>query len=307
MLANAALDKIMHVSAYIHFCHHFLYDIAIYTSANCGKEAVARLKTTPWRLIETTPLSGTENMAIDEALLACFNPVESAPILRLYGWNPPAFSCGRFQKPAEIIDLNRCQADGVQVVQRITGGGVIYHAAELTYSLVCPADFIPGSRGVKDAFFQLTSFLLQFYRKLDLDACHAVDWYSGDKRFGVRTPLCFAGIESCDILIDGRKIGGNAQRRLKNVIFQHGSIPIKQMAAAGNSYLLQPDDGIIERTTALTDQEVSAGRGALAELLAASFCESFGVACFPDQLTAAERSCTAEYMQKPNDFSSWIR
>lgn len=251
-----------------------------------------------WRFIDTGPLSGAENMAIDEALLACFSPAESAPILRLYGWSPPAFSCGRFQKPEEIIDLNRCRTDGVQVVKRITGGGVIYHAAELTYSLVCPADFIPGSRGVKEAFFQLTSFLLHFYSKLGLEACHAVDLYWGDKKLGVRTPLCFAGIESCDILVNGRKIGGNAQRRLKNVIFQHGSIPLKQMAAEGNGYLLQPDDGVTARTTALADQGVAGERGQLAELLAAAFCESLAVACYPAQLTEDERKCTAEYMQK---------
>lgn len=237
-------------------------------------------------------------MAIDEALLACFSPAESAPILRLYGWNPPAFSCGRFQQPEKIINLDRCRADAVQVVRRITGGGVIYHAAELTYSLACPADFIPGSRGVKDAFFQLTAFLLLFYRKLGLEACHAVDRHSGDKKLGVRTPLCFAGIESCDILIDGKKIGGNAQRRLRNVIFQHGSIPLRQMAAEGNGYLLQPDDGISARTTALADQGVDSEREQLAELLAASFCESFGIVCHPAQLTEAERKCTAEYMQK---------
>jgi len=60
-----------------------------------------------WRLIDTGPLSGAENMAIDEALLSCFDPGRSRPILRLYGWDPPAFSYGRFQKPEEIIELER--------------------------------------------------------------------------------------------------------------------------------------------------------------------------------------------------------
>jgi lipoate-protein ligase A len=236
-------------------------------------------------------------MAIDEALLSCFFPAESAPILRLYGWNPPAFSFGRFQKPEEIINLHRCRTDGVQVVKRTTGGGVIYHAAELTYSLVCPADFLPGARGVKDAFYQLASFLIRFYKKLGLDAGHAIDHYAGDKRLGERTPLCFAGIESCDILINNRKIGGNAQRRLKNVIFQHGSIPLQQMAVEGNEYLLQPDIEIAARTTALADQGVYFEREQLGNLLAASFCETFGVNLCSSRLTEVERKCATEYMQ----------
>jgi len=256
------------------------------------------LNPTPWRLIDTGSLAGAENMAIDEALLACFKPGESAPVLRLYGWNPPAFSCGRFQLPEEIINLTRCRADGVQVVKRITGGGVIYHAEELTYSIVCPIDFIPGSRSVKEAFFYLTSFLVKFYRSFGLEVCHAVDHYPADRRLGERTSLCFAGVESCDILINGRKIGGNAQRRLKNVIFQHGSLPLRQMAGEGNDYLLQPDRGIVGRTTSLEDQGVTVGQNQLAALLKKSFAESFTVTFTDDVLTAVEQETAAEYMRK---------
>jgi len=251
-----------------------------------------------WRFMDSGLLSGAENMAIDEALLACFSPGKSAPVLRLYGWNPPAFSCGRFQKPDEIIDLDCCRADGVQVVKRITGGGVIYHAEELTYSLVCPTAFIPGSSGVKEAFFQLTAFLLKFYTKLGLDACHAVDHCQGTIKLGERTPLCFAGVESCDIMVNGSKIGGNAQRRLKDVIFQHGSIPLRQMALEGNKYLLRPDHGIAGRATSLESQGVTVESAQLADLLKSAFAECFNVVFRVDNLTAGERESAAGYMQK---------
>lgn len=262
-----------------------------------GEEEAPALTAVPWRLIDTGELSGAENMAIDEALLSCFTPGESAPVLRLYGWSPPAFSYGRFQNPEEIINLDRCRSEGIQVVRRITGGGVLYHARELTYSLACPADFLPDSRSVKDAFFRLTSFLMAFYKSLGLPALHAVDHYSGDQRVGERTPLCFSGVESCDILINGRKIGGNAQRRLKNVIFQHGSIPMQQMADKAGPYLLQPDNGIIDKTTALADQRVDLDRESLASLLKTSVEQSLRVIFMPDQLTERERKCAAEYMQ----------
>jgi len=250
-----------------------------------------------WRFIDTGPLTAGENMAIDEALLDCFVAGESSPALRTYGWSPPAFSYGRFQKPEEIIDLDRCCADGIQVVRRITGGGVIYHANELTYSLVCPSDFLAASSGVKAAFFRLTAFLTGFYRNLGLPACHAVEHYPDSKRLGERTPLCFAGVESCDIVINGRKIGGNAQRRLKKVIFQHGSIPLQQMAENGNRYLLHPDRDVAERTTALDILGVKSGRESLAELLKASFEESFGVVLNPACLSEREQCAAGEHMQ----------
>jgi lipoate-protein ligase A len=115
-------------------------------------------------------------MAVDEALLACFDPAVSAPVLRLYGWHPPAFSLGRFQDAGQVLDLEKCRETGIPVVRRITGGGVIYHADELTYSLVCAPRQVPPARSVKDSFRVLTSFLLRLYEKLGLTARYALDW-----------------------------------------------------------------------------------------------------------------------------------
>ena len=250
-----------------------------------------------WRLIDTGPRSGAENMAIDEALLNCFAPGVSLPVLRLYGWDPPAFSCGRFQDPGAFLNLDQCQRDAVPVVKRITGGGIIYHAQELTYSLVCPADAIPDSRSVKAAFSHLTSFLLVFYRRLGLAPCHAAHYHQDGRRLGERTPLCFAGTESCDILLGGRKIGGNAQRRLKETIFQHGSIPLEQMAGVGARYLPVPVPGLLEATTALADEGILLPREELASLLAHSFAEQMGVSLVPAGLSSDETRVAGELMQ----------
>ena len=251
-----------------------------------------------WRLIDTGNMTGAENMAIDEALLACFDPEMSLPVLRLYGWEPPAFSFGKFQNPAETISLEKCRTAGVQVVQRITGGGLLYHGKELTYSLVCPASFVSSAPGVKNGFFYLTSFLLDFYRNLGLDALYAVDHYCGTKQLGERSALCFAGTESCDILIKGRKIGGNAQRRLKGIIFQHGSIPLLPLAAESQQYLLAPAPEIITATTSLADEGVAVERDTLAGMLAESFSRAFSIILSEDSLSSAEQTAGREYMQK---------
>jgi lipoate-protein ligase A len=236
-------------------------------------------------------------MAIDEALLDCFDPDSSLPVLRLYGWNPPAFSCGRFQEPGAFLDLERCHRDAVPVVKRITGGGIIYHAQELTYSLVCPAAALPDSRSVKAAFFHLTAFLLAFYRRLGLAPCHAAHYHHDGRRLGERTPLCFAGTESCDILLGGRKIGGNAQRRLRETIFQHGSIPLQQMAGIGATYLPAPSPGLLEATTSLADEGILLPRDELAPLLVRSFAEQMGVSLAPAGLSEREMAVAGERMQ----------
>jgi lipoate-protein ligase A len=245
--------------------------------------------TTTWRLIVTTPLSGAENMAIDEALLRSFDPTLSLPVLRLYGWNPPALSLGRFQKASAVLDLERCRDDGIAVVRRMTGGGVIYHADELTYSVVCAPGQIPPASSIKDSFRVLTGFLLAFYRALGLDASYAVDALPEGTRLGERTAFCFAGKESFDILANGRKIGGNAQRRSKGVIFQHGSIPLHNRAVTGLTYMRERVTEHAEGTASLAEYGVSADRELLLMEMAATFSKHFGVNLLNDTLSAKEQ------------------
>lgn len=246
--------------------------------------------TAVWRLIDTGPLSGRENMAIDEALFRCFDPASSQPVLRLYGWQPPALSLGRFQKAAADLDLDRCRADNLTIVRRITGGGAIYHADELTYSLVCGPSQIPAAASVKESFRVLTGFLLGLYRALGLQAAYAADLAPAGSRLGQRTPLCFAGKESYDILVNGRKLGGNAQRRSRQIIFQHGSIPLQQRAAQCLRYLAIKPQGIEQASTCLSDEGITTDYDQLQQTLVAQFQAQLGASLQASALTAQEEA-----------------
>jgi lipoate-protein ligase A len=246
--------------------------------------------TAAWRLIDTGPLSGRENMAIDEALFRCFDPASSRPVLRLYGWQPQALSLGRFQKAGDDLDLDRCRADNLTVVRRITGGGAIYHSDELTYSLVCGPSQIPAATSVKESFRVLTSFLLGLYRALGLQAAYAADLATAGTRLGGRTPLCFAGKESYDILVNGRKLGGNAQRRSRQIIFQHGSIPLQNRVQQGLGYLKIKPQGIEQASTCLAEQGITADFDQLQQTLVAQFQAQLGASLQDDDLTADEQA-----------------
>lgn len=244
-------------------------------------------------------------MAIDEALLRSFKPATSLPVLRLYGWNPPALSLGRFQNAAEVLDLDRCRADGLAVVRRVTGGGVIYHADELTYSLVCSPEQIPPASSIKDSFRVLTGFLLAFYRGLGLDASYAADVVPEGTRLGERTAFCFAGRESFDIISNGRKIGGNAQRRLKGAIFQHGSIPLYNRAATGLSYMRDQTPEDVAGTASLAEYGVNADRDSLANDIMTAFSRCFGVAFLNDSLTEPEQADVERLLVSKYSTEQW--
>jgi lipoate-protein ligase A len=244
-------------------------------------------------------------MAIDEALLRSFDPVVSSPVLRLYGWNPPTLSLGRFQKAAEVLDAERCRADRVAIVRRITGGGVIYHADELTYSLVCAPEQIPPATSIKDSFRVLTGFLLAFYRTLGFEAAYAADLLPEGTRLGERTPFCFAGKESFDILASGRKIGGNAQRRMKGVIFQHGSIPLLNRAATGLSYMRERSPKLAEDVVSLTDCGVTAERDILLNQLATAFADYFNCRLSQSELSDAEQNDVQQLLTIKYQHDQW--
>src|SRR5277367_5383821 len=79
-----------------------------------------------WRLLIHSPASPARNMAVDEALLREVR----APVLRLYEWNVQAVSLGYFQPSA--------LAGERPFVRRYTGGGLVDHAHDVTYTIVLP-------------------------------------------------------------------------------------------------------------------------------------------------------------------------
>ena len=259
---------------------------------------------TPWRLIDTGALDGPRNMALDEALLDCFRKDPTRPVLRLYGWSPAALSVGRYQDAAAALRLELCEEEGVPVVRRMTGGGIIYHAAEVTYCIVCAPEHLGDRTGVKDGFRTLCGFLLGTYRRLGLDARFAVDLNPSGERLGERTSFCFAGKEEFDVVVDGHKIGGNAQRRLSGAILQHGSIPLQNRVREGLRYLKEPAPGAA-RSVSLAELGCTPGPEALKQLLAAAFQECLAVQLVPDELSHEEAAAAGELEQQKYRGPKW--
>ncbi|HET6418956.1 MAG TPA: lipoate--protein ligase family protein [Geobacteraceae bacterium] len=259
--------------------------------------------------MDTGPLDGPTNMALDEALLTSFDPAVSSPVFRLYGWNPPAFSIGRFQDADKTLDSVKCRDAGIDTVRRMTGGGLIYHADEITYSIVCAQKHISGISSVKETFRKLCAFLLHVYRKLGLDAAFAVDRNFRGARLGRRTAICFAGKEEYDIIVEGRKIGGNAQRRIREVIFQHGSIPLSNCLGEAMSYVLESEKpALLEQETAsLGELGFVPDSGKLKNILAESFENNLEVSLIPSGPKEDELRTMNHLRERKYSSAAWNR
>ncbi|MDX4027542.1 lipoate--protein ligase family protein [Aliarcobacter skirrowii] len=171
-----------------------------------------------FRLIITQNLNSNSNSNIDKALFKSFKN-DSIPVLRLYTWED-CVTLGAGQKLDDYEKLQNSYKNNIS--KRLTGGGVLFHGHDISYTILVNPNMIEN-KDVKETYFLICQFLLKFYEDLGLKADFAKD----NKDIVLsKSPFCQVGFEAYDIIINNRKIGGNAQKRAKNCILQHGSIPL---------------------------------------------------------------------------------
>ncbi len=177
-----------------------------------------------WHLIvDREPLPGPWNMALDEHL---FHRAERAPVtfVRFYRWDRPTASLGYSQDVSRVIDLDFCRAHGVGVVRRITGGKLVLHDREVTYSVASSeADIFTET--LRESYRLISRALMRGLELMGLAPALAEEAPAAYIR---GTMPCFAYPARDEIEIAGRKIIGSAQKRTGAVFVQHGSIPLEK-------------------------------------------------------------------------------
>jgi lipoyl(octanoyl) transferase len=176
--------------------------------------------------------SAAMNMAIDEALLE----YATEPIIRFYRWQSPALSFGYFGRFANVASYQGTR----DLVRRWTGGGIVFHGEDLTYSVVIPANhaaFQESSTSIYEKIHRtLFDVLVATGERPELKSVAVVsdcrvhiDSAVRDRRYS-STAIhhagysCFENPVPADVLINGRKIAGAAQRRTRRGLLQQGSI-----------------------------------------------------------------------------------
>ncbi len=174
-----------------------------------------------WRLLIDSPADGVSNMARDEALFVLAGEGASPPTMRFYKWDPPTISLGYFQSYGEYESLAPPAGD-LAVVRRTTGGGAILHDREWTYSIAMPASHPLVQAGATQLYDLVHAALIDTLALLGVRAERCL--LSDDSSAGRGPFFCFDRRHCTDVLLDGDKLAGSAQRRTKTAILQHGSI-----------------------------------------------------------------------------------
>jgi len=163
--------------------------------------------------------SGKYNMEYDEYLLeySIKNNIKT-PIFRLYGWSPACVSLGRNQNE-EHINKEFCSQNNIDIVRRLTGGRALLHDDELTYSFVCPTDYLQNGETIIQSYKEISGALALGLKNLGLNAEFPVE-----KKAHTNFEYCMSLATGADLSINNKKIIGSAQFRKQSYILQHGSI-----------------------------------------------------------------------------------
>jgi len=181
-----------------------------------------------WRFLDTGTGDAAFNMAVDESLFQGVIAGTSPPTIRTYCWDPPSFSIGYFQKMEQQIDPLRCNNEGISRVRRLTGGRVVLHGWDLTYSVTAAVEEIAPGGTITDAYRVISLALVEGLHSLGAEAEYERPLLpgpaAGRKRVGVKP--CFTSTSRFEVSCAGRKIVGSAQRVIGNHLLQHGSLPL---------------------------------------------------------------------------------
>lgn len=176
-----------------------------------------------WRWIDSGVSDGATQMAIDLAVLENAEQM-GMPTVRVYQWKPFCISLGHHQSVDEI-DLKACRENHIDVVKRPTGGRAVFHAEEITYSVIIPKNHPAYQSRVSVLYNQISQALVSGLQEQNIPA--VLTKQSLDLNQHYKTALsasCFSAAARHEVLLQNKKLIGSAQRHLAQGVLQHGSI-----------------------------------------------------------------------------------
>lgn len=194
-----------------------------------------------WRVIGLEVHDAYFNMAADETIGKAVKEGRALPTIRFYKWFPSAVSIGCFQSLEDEVDVEKCDELGVDYVRRRTGGGAVYHDSngEITYSVIAPQNMFP--KGIRESYRLICGMIV-------------------DGLAGIGISAEFVPIN--DIVVNGKKISGNAQTRRDGILTQHGTVLYKLdlqtmfqvLKVSGEKISDKAIKSVEERVTCVTNQ-----------------------------------------------------
>lgn len=204
---------------------------------------------------DDTPRSAAMNMALDEV----FWQRATSPQLRFYEWDHPALTFGYFGRYSDVAEFEAER----ELMRRCTGGGIVFHGADLTYALIIPAHELPTGRSPTTVYRIVHEAIKSTLDELGVEA--ALVAADVPKKSADFTSACFANPVAADVVVREKKVAGAAQRRSRRGLLQQGSIQnipvpndfrerfLKELCS--NSVVREIDSSTLEEGARLADEK----------------------------------------------------
>jgi len=161
--------------------------------------------------IDTSPHDGAWNMAVDQAWLE----LSDTPVLRVYDWDASTVTIGYAQNLARLGEA----LPGWPVVRRWTGGGVVLHENDKTYSVIVPGGHPWAETRPLDSYRLIHASLAEALVSAGFSGCRL----AGPEDL-IENPFCFVAPALHDVVRGKVKIAGAGQRRGKLGLLHQGSV-----------------------------------------------------------------------------------
>jgi lipoate-protein ligase A len=179
-----------------------------------------------WDIIDTGVEVAERIMQRDAEMLEMLS-AQNHPILHFYEWKNDSATYGYFVKPEQYLNLDSARRRGLELARRPTGGGIVFHVWDLAFSVLVPSSCPQFSMNILDNYAFVNNTVLKAVKsfldqkvELELTPVDSPEFDSGCGRF------CMAKPTKYDVMLDGRKIAGAAQRKQKSGFLHQGTIAL---------------------------------------------------------------------------------
>lgn len=176
-----------------------------------------------WKILDTGPKSAQKNMELDRQLLDSLD----TPLLHFYQWETESATYGYFIKPDRFLDLEKAKKWGLSFARRPTGGGIVFHSFDLAFSALLPSSHEAYSKNPLDNYTYINNLVLQAVKKFlrsigepNLLPEEPQPLDQSSRHFCMAKPTIY------DVMHNGRKIAGAAQRNTRKGFLHQGTISI---------------------------------------------------------------------------------
>jgi lipoate-protein ligase A len=229
-----------------------------------------------WIIQDTGAATAKENMSYDAHLLQNIDQYDSA-VLHLYDWIGSCATYGLLVNPDDYLDPQGVKKMGLNLAQRPTGGGIIFHKWDFAFSVAIPCGHVLFSDNT-----------LTNYRSINEPVLKAAKAFLGVKEDITIIPedlpapdlscsrFCMAQPTKYDVVLHGKKIAGAAQRKTKKGFLHQGTISMVMPDPAFLAEVLHKGTEVLEAMVkssfpllgpSAKEEELASGRKAIKNLL----------------------------------------